>query len=121
MLKVETDGDSLNFRPGNVLSGRIVWELSKTPRSISASLSWSTEGKGDEDGESSIQQTWTPSSPTGTQAFQWQLPRGPISLEGTLIRIQWLIECVSESPDEEVVVPLVISHLKCPVRLSKVP
>ncbi len=118
MLKVELDGDRSIFRPGGILTGRIVWEMNRTPDEISACLSWSTEGKGDEEGAEVIDQSWRPQSESGSQAFRWQLPRGPLSMDGKLIRIRWTIECSTENPEEQVTVPIVLSHLERPIILS---
>jgi len=103
------DGDHSAYRSGSFLSGRIVWDMSQAPAAITACLSWSTEGKGDDEGDTVIEQSWHPQSESGTQAFRWQLPRGPLSLDATLIRIRWSIDCSTESPDEELSRPIVLS------------
>ncbi len=118
MLRVDLDGDEAAFRPGGILTGRIVWELSQTPREIEAYLAWATEGKGDEDGDMVVEQTWIPSAASGIQPFRWQLPRGPLSLDGNLIRIRWSIECSTTKPDEDTTVPIILSHLQRPIVLT---
>jgi hypothetical protein len=120
MLKIELDGEHSAYRPGSSLSGRIVWDMSQAPTSIVASLTWSTEGKGDDEGDSVVEQIWHPTTEKGTQAFRWELPRGPLSLEATLIRIRWSIECTTENPDEECSRPIILSPLDRPILLKAV-
>jgi hypothetical protein len=120
MLKIELDGDHSAYRPGSYLSGRIVWDMGQAPSSIEASLSWSTEGKGDDEGDSVIEQTWYPTTEAGTQAFRWELPRGPLSLDATLIRIHWSIECSTQEPNEECARPIILSPLDRPIILKAV-
>ena len=120
MLNVELDSEDWIYLPGSMLTGRIVWEMAQVPKIIEASLTWETEGKGDEDCDIAIEQTWTPSTATGTQAFRWKMPRGPLSLDGTLIRIRWSIQCTSKRPDENCSKPIVLSHLKRPLILTTV-
>lgn len=120
MLKIELDGEHSVYRPGGFLSGRIIWDMSQAPATINANLSWSTEGKGDDDGNSIVEQSWHPTTEVGTQAFRWQLPRGPLSLDATLIRIRWSIECSTESPQEEFSRPIVLSQLDRPIILKAI-
>ncbi len=120
MLKIELDGDQSAYRPGSFLSGRIVWDMIQAPVAITASLEWSTEGKGDDEGDIVVEQRWHPQAESGSQAFRWQLPRGPLSLEATLIRIRWSIECSTENPDEEISRPIVLSSLDRPIILKAI-
>ena len=118
MLRVELENDESVLSPGGILIGKIIWESSQTPRSIEAYLAWATEGKGDEDGDMVVEQEWTPTAASGTQSFRWQLPRGPLSLDGKLIRIRWSIECSTVKPDEAFTFPVIISHLPRPILIS---
>ncbi len=121
MLRVELENrETLAFRPGNRLRGKIVWEHSVAPDSMTLVLGWKTEGKGNEDSGSAIQQTWHPTAESGWQAFEWILPRGPLSLDGTLVRIRWSLECQSRNPDESATLPILLSHLDRPVILRSV-
>ena len=120
MLRVELDNNQSVFRPGSILSGRIFWEMSQAPDTVTATLTWSTEGKGDDDGDIAVEQSWQPQSESGSQAFRWQLPRGPLSLDAKLIRIRWTIECSTEKPSEDVTVPIVLSHLDRPIILKAI-
>lgn len=118
MLKVELENKSSLFRPGDLLLGKIIWEMSEVPCEITARLAWATEGKGDDDGAWVIEQSWSPNTANGSKKFRWQLPRGPLSLDGTLIRIRWTVECNADGSDEEYTVPIVLSHLNRPVILT---
>jgi hypothetical protein len=120
MLTVELDGDHSIYRPGSFLTGRIRWDMSQVPTVIHANLSWSTEGKGDDDGDLVVEQSWHPTTESGTQDFRWQMPRGPLSLEATLIRIRWSIACSTEDPDEEFSREIVLSPRDRPIILKAI-
>jgi hypothetical protein len=83
-------------------------------------LEWETEGKGDTNGEVYVEQAWTPQSPSGREAFRWNLPAGPISLNGKLFSIRWVLRIWSVNPDQEAEMKIVISHLTTPVQNRRV-
>jgi hypothetical protein len=115
MLRIEIKNRSDAFHPGSTIHGKIYWEQPTPPRTLTAVLFWYTEGKGDEDTETVIEQDWTPNAAQGTESFQWEVPRGPISKVGSLINICWAIEVVTTKPAETARLEIVISHLGRPV------
>ncbi len=115
MIRIELKSEKNRFRPGDVLEGEAVWEFSTVPKSITVSLDWETEGKGDSDGEVCVEQSWSPQSQLGRVAFRWTLPEGPVSLNGKLFSVQWLLRIWSVNPDQEAEMKIVISHLTTPV------
>jgi len=88
-----------DFKPGAPLDVQAVWEFDKLPKSITARLVWVTEGKGTQDSQTAIEETWNPESNSGSRLLEWIAPRCPITHFGTLLRIQWQLELESNSPD----------------------
>ncbi len=103
--------------PGQMLKGIVHWDFDSTPSTLTLEVSWQTSGKGTEDSETVFSEDWSPDSKSGERKFQFQLPRGPISVQGNLINIGWKIECTSKRPKDEWTMPFVLSHLAEPVRL----
>jgi hypothetical protein len=115
MLRIEIKNSKKAFQPGSLLQGKVYWERTEKPKEIVATLFWYTEGKGDEDTETVIEQKWTPNSEQGSESFQWEVPRGPISKVGSLLHIYWAIEVSTTKPVETAKLDLVISHLDRPI------
>ena len=107
-------------RPGQRLDGTVVWKFDSPPSKLTLELSWRTSGKGTDDSETVYSENWSPDSNSGEKKFQIQLPRGPISVHGTLISIGWQIECTSKRPSASMIAPLVLSQLDQPIRLAAV-
>jgi hypothetical protein len=111
MLRIELDNPPAAYRPGSIIRGRVFWEQPSVPKEFCLRLYWLTEGKGDEDSETAIEQKWKPTVESGSVDFQWELPRGPLSAKGRLIRIGWTLEAESKKPDEVLSRDLILSPL----------
>jgi len=109
-----------NCRPGQLLNGTVVWRFDSSPSKLTLEVSWKTSGKGTDDSETIFTEDWSPESNSGEKKFQLQLPRGPISVHGNLIAIEWQVECTSKRPKATSVMPFVLSHLDQPIRLPPV-
>ena len=107
-------------RPGQLLNGTVMWEFDSPPTKLTLEVSWQTSGKGTDDSETIFTEDWSPGSNSGEKKFQLQLPRGPISVHGHLITIEWHVECTSKRPQATSIMPFVLSHLDQPIRLSAV-
>lgn len=120
MIRIELKSERNHYWPGDVLEGEAVWEFPSTPQTIAVSLEWETEGKGDPDGEVCIEQSWSPQSPAGRETFRWNLPAGPVSLDGQLMKIRWILRIWSINPSIESQMTIILSHLTTPVLNRKV-
>ena len=109
-----------NFRPGQLLNGTVIWQFDVPPTKLTLVVSWQTSGKGTDDSETIFTEDWSPESNSGERKFQFQLPRGPISVHGNLIAIEWQVECTCKRPKATSILPFVLSHLDQPIRLLPV-
>lgn len=100
MMRFELLKGISDFSPGATIQAQSIWEFEKVPRSITARLVWVTEGKGTQDSETAIEETWIPDSNSGSRQLSWIAPRCPTTYRGTLIRIHWQLELESEAPEE---------------------
>ena len=105
-------------RPGMLLKWAVEWDFDSTPSKINVNISWRTSGKGTDDSGKVFTEDWTPDSVSGQRGFEHQLPRGPISVRGNLISIDWQIECTSNHPKADDKMSFVLSHIDKPVQLS---
>lgn len=113
--------DDTKCRPGQLMNASVVWDLGATTSDLMLEVTWQTAGKGTDDSETIFSESWTPDSPSGEKSFQIQLPRGPISVQGGLISIQWQIQFTRKRTKETNTVPFVLSHLEGPVQLVSLP
>ncbi len=77
---------------GGVVSGVVSWSGPKTPRSVSVTLQYKTEGRGSTDSdEASTVDVLADNQ--GYQQFHLDVPSdGPISFDGDLISVIWEVE-----------------------------
>lgn len=119
MLSVQLDRSNRVYAPGEVMVVRVQWSFDRAPEELDLVLEWSTEGKGTGDGDAAAEEFWDDLSPQGERTWEVVVPRGPLSLHGSLIRIQWHVVCETDLADE-VRVPFVVSHIGSPIRLNRV-
>ena len=108
-LKIKTD-KTCCF-PGSNLNAAVLWEFDPIPSKISIELVWQTSGKGTDDSETVFKEEWSPESKSGEKQFVIEVPRGPISVLGNLISIEWTLRVSCKKPKEEFSLPIIISHL----------
>ncbi|MFN6130808.1 MAG: hypothetical protein ACK6DC_20645 [Planctomycetota bacterium] len=115
MLEVHVDHAGQAYAPGETLHAQVRWSLASPPRAIHLELRWETEGKGTSDSEVVASEKWTGLSASEERQWSVVLPRGPESMQGQLIRIQWSLRCWSDG-SEPISVPLVVSRIREPIR-----
>ncbi|MBK1789620.1 hypothetical protein [Persicirhabdus sediminis] len=94
-LEIEIPYDQKVFVPGEVISGRCVWQLDKIPDSLQLSLLWLAKGRDRNDTEL-VATEYLKASASGEQTFSFELPSQPLSFRGNLLRLGWMLELVSD-------------------------
>lgn len=87
------------YRPGETISGQILWALNKSPEKMQLSLGWWTEGRGDRDAKIETELEWITNETAGQEDFEIKLPTSPYSFEGHLISLKWALELRSKKGD----------------------
>lgn len=101
MIQLHFESDHNEFKPGEVLRGKLAWDISAARSELELRLLWFTSGSGSSDLQVvearpiAIQQT------SGTD-FKFVLPYSPYSFSGKLLSLVWAIEVVCG--DEQTVV-----------------
>ncbi len=114
-LRLQLDDPPAVYQPGNMLSGQF-WLEGVNPgdiRAVEVSVLWHTEGKGEQDMsvhyfERIEPQNGHPVDFRQPQRFRTVLPNSPLSYDGLIVKINWLVrvrvfllrgkEIVSEAP-----------------------
>ena len=96
MIRLGLRENNTAFRPGETITGAVLWEFEKAPASAEVRLVWSTRGKGTEDGETVEVRTLEAPPAADTREFSFDAPNGPYSFSGTLIAVIWAVEFVAE-------------------------
>jgi hypothetical protein len=108
MIRIALSGSTV--RNGERVKGTVTWEAegSKTPRKIEVGCRWRVEGRGRtrEEIVSSFE------SHDSVIPFDFEIPKdGPLTYEGTLLRIVWEIAAEADLPmafDPQVVAPFTV-------------
>lgn len=106
------------YRPGETLSGEILWALDEAPETIELSLGWWTEGRGDKDACIEKKLEWKSMQTAGKESFEMKLPESPYSFEGHLISLKWALELRTTKGEESTTLNLAIAPDGKPVELS---
>ena len=116
-MAIQIQLDKSNLQPGESLAGSVHWDFATEPTLLTLEVYWETAGKGTGDSETLLSEEWKPDSKKGDKRFQWPLPRGPISVQGNLVSIRWVVQCTSKRPKESAEVTFILSHLGSYIRL----
>jgi hypothetical protein len=93
-IEIATVSGDTAFRPGDVLAGRVSWQLAEAPESAEVRLFWYTAGRGTQDvGVVSTVPLAAPAA-EDRRDFELRLPDGPYSFSGRLISLLWAVEVV---------------------------
>lgn len=110
-IEIELDEGRTAYRPGEAVSGHVLWDLSgsEPPEHAEVRLVWFTRGRGDRD--SGIVATEELASPQAAdrRAFRFALPAGPYSASGKLVSIVWAVEAVLEPDSRAARTEIVVS------------
>jgi hypothetical protein len=105
MIRIDVADPAARYPLGEAVTGEVHWLPGKSTRykSVKMKLRWHTEGRGDKDG-ATVDEHSTPGGETQGSApligpFSLDLPKdGPMSYNGTLIRIIWTLHAEADEP-----------------------
>jgi len=122
MMKADLfiDLPKTTFKPGERISGKILWALEQPPKEIHLALGWITEGRGTQDNKLEAEETWLTEQTSGEESFDFRLPPSPYSLEGTLISINWALELSVKKGKAQYLLPLTVSPNEKSIALGRV-
>ena len=121
MIRLGLRENITTFRPGEAITGAVLWELKSAPELAEVRLIWFTRGKGTEDGAivETVKLDATPAA--DTREFSFAAPNGPYSFSGTLIALIWAVEFVAEPASEFQRVEITIAPDGHEIALPKIP
>jgi hypothetical protein len=112
------------YAPGETMIVTARWPRGVVVQTLECTLEWSTEGKGDSNGELVTEEFWNDLESVQSVEWKVELPRGPLSVQGQLLSIVWAVHCEAEIEgargEESQEVPLTLSHGSEPIVLTKV-
>ncbi len=97
-ITILLDGHQRVYQPAEMLSGEYSWSVAPSVevKAVEMSVLWRTEGKGDEDfgvhffDRFSLEDGDEMSSQQSAR-FSVQLPNSPLSYDGAIVKILWLV------------------------------
>ena len=121
MIQLDLEGGG-PYRLGETVTGELRWEPQKDTKykSVKVRLAWATEGRGDNDGAVADIVELPAGETRGGESlrvpFSLTLPDGgPMSYDGTLVRIIWSVHAVVDEPwklgDDEASRPILVGAL----------
>lgn len=86
-----------DVRLGHTVSGSVTWQTDRPPERVVARVGWVTEGRGDADeeyfGEESLELGTSEFGSLNRLDFALQVPSdAPVSYDGKILRIVWVVE-----------------------------
>lgn len=107
-LSIQIRDQKTAFSPGERILGEATWQLEQQPKTVEVRLLWTTTGKGSTD--TSVVETCFFGDPqlTETRSFNFTLPNGPYSFNGTLLSLTWHLHLFVEPSSENEVVDICV-------------
>jgi hypothetical protein len=121
MIRLGLRNDITTFRPGETISGAVLWELEEAPELAEVRLIWFTRGKGTEDGATAETVKLDAPPAAETRPFSFTAPNGPYSFSGTLIALIWAVEFVAQPGEECERVEITIAPEAKEIVLPRIP
>ena len=107
-----------DFEPGEMIRGEVLWALPESPKRLTLSLGWWTEGRGTKDAKIETELEWLTQHLAGKESFELQLPKTPYSFNGHLITLKWALELRTEKGRHEHIVEICVAPNRVPVALN---
>lgn len=118
MITINLDQGS-SFLPGEVVSGKVFWQLPKPPEKAVLHLLWCTSGKGTEDISIIDEISFQTGGVSAEHPFKFTLPLSPYSFSGKILSLQWMLEMVLTKPDESQQQVITVSPTKNEINLDR--
>ena len=106
------------FEPQDEVVGRVTWSLHRSPKVVTVTAGWYTQGRGSEDEQIEIEQKWRTDENRGVQGFVLPLSKSPYSYSGKLIEIIWYVSAKTKKGGLHTRTDIVVSPNGKPVTLS---
>jgi hypothetical protein len=103
------------FKPGEVIAGVVRWVNAPIGGELAAELKWSTRGKGSVDRGTDQTMTWPIGQSEGETTFQFNAPKQPLSFEGRIVGIYWVVTARIRSKKAQIDREIVISPRLTPL------
>jgi hypothetical protein len=121
MIRLGIRENKTTFRPGETISGAVLWEFEDAPSLAEVRLLWFTRGKGSEDGATVETVKFDTPPAADTREFSFTAPNGPYSFSGTLIAVLWAVEFIEEPGEEFQRIEITIAPDAKEIALPKIP
>lgn len=108
-MVLQLDRNPPCYAPGELITGRVKWQLSPDDNKIEIRLFWHTTGIGSLDTETLEVVTFEGVRQEDEKAFELLAPVAPHSFSGQLVSLMWSIECISFPSERTESIDLVIS------------
>ena len=95
-LRIDLSGGERGYKSGDVISGRVTWQVDEAPESAEVRLFWYTSGKGTQDVQTVGSVILQTPQMNDDRTFSFTLPRQPYSFSGKLISLVWALELIVE-------------------------
>lgn len=112
LFEIQTTDSKTAFKPGESISGKVIWQLEKQTDALTITLGWQTSGRGsvDKGEEASIEVENPPLY--GEREFAFEPPAGPYSYIGRFMQIHWQIEAGANRKDKASIDIVIAPHGK---------
>ena len=110
-LRVAFDRPDLALRPGDHQVAEISWQFPEVPSRLEWNLYWEAGSEGRQATLGVFGEVLLGSEASGSTRVSWTAPAFPFSLEGRIVRVDWVFEVVAKTRQGEtrVSVPVIIS------------
>lgn len=118
---IELADGRIAFEPGELIQGRVSWQLDTAPNSAELRLFWFTRGKGTEDVAVVRTVQFGGLSPVESRPFEFRAPAQPHSFSGKLISLVWALELKLTAPGAVSRVEIIIAPGRQEIVLPSLP
>jgi hypothetical protein len=91
---MELEVEARDIVPGQWIVGRVRYRDLEKGQQLELRLTWSTDGKGTRDSMIVTQQFIPSQASSGLVEFQVQAPNWPVSFNGQMLSLEWMIQLV---------------------------